>query len=199
MEDFTEFPGIPGCYFPWPQFFQLWSSTDDSSSQKQNHRLVDVGRHLWVHLVQSLLKQWQGTQDDVQVTSEDLQEGGLTTSLGNLCQCFITCTRQKCFLMSGQNLLCFTFCQKRLVLSLGTTENNLASFSLHPSIQVFIHTDQNSLSLFFSMLNGPSSLRLSSQQRSSSLLMITFLVLCWILSRMSTSLLYWGAQNLTLH
>ena len=44
--------------------------------------MVEVGRNLWVHLVQPLLKQRhqeQGDQDLVQVASEDLQGGGSMT------------------------------------------------------------------------------------------------------------------------
>lgn len=36
------------------------------------------------------------------------KEGGSTTPLGNLCQCYKNYTVKKCFLMFRDNLLCFS-------------------------------------------------------------------------------------------
>ncbi|XP_071899763.1 cilia- and flagella-associated protein 20 isoform X3 [Anas platyrhynchos] len=60
------------------------------------------------------------------------KEGDSTTSLGNLCQCPITCTAQKCLLKFRRNLLCSSLSPLLLVLALGTTGNSLALSSLHP-------------------------------------------------------------------
>lgn len=53
---------------------------------------------------------------DNQVTSEDLQEEGITNSLGSVCQC--SCTAQNCFLMVRMSLLCSSFSPLPLVLAL---------------------------------------------------------------------------------
>ncbi|XP_074997864.1 armadillo repeat-containing protein 1 isoform X2 [Calonectris borealis] len=58
--------------------------------------------------------------------------GDSTTSLANLCQCSVTLTVKKCFLLFRGNLLSSSVCPLRLVLSLGTTEKSLALSSLHP-------------------------------------------------------------------
>jgi len=59
------------------------------------------------------------------------KDADATTSLGNLCQCLVTLTVKKCFLMFRGNLLCFSLCPLPLVLSLGTTKKSLDP-SLHP-------------------------------------------------------------------
>ena len=58
------------------------------------------------------------------------KSGHSTTSLRNLCQCLITLTVKKCFLVFRQNLPCFSLCPLPLVLSPDTTENSLAPSSL---------------------------------------------------------------------
>ncbi|PKU46071.1 gamma-aminobutyric acid receptor subunit alpha-4 isoform x1 [Limosa lapponica baueri] len=60
-----------------------------------------------------------------------------TISPKNLCQCPVTLTVEKCFLMFRKNLLCFTLCLLPPVLSLGTTEKSLALSSLFPPIRYF--------------------------------------------------------------
>jgi len=74
------------------------------------------------------------------------------------------------------------------------------SFSLFitPTPQVFMDTDEISPNLLFSKLSSPSSLNLSSQGKCYRSL-INFLVLCWILSSISRSLLFWGVQNWKQH
>lgn len=52
--------------------------------------------------------------------------------------------------------------------------------------------------LVFSVLNSPSSLSLSSQERCSSTLII-FVIFCWTCSSTSIPLLSWGIQNWTQH
>jgi len=50
--------------------------------------MAEVGRNLWVHLLQPLLKQehpQKGAQNHIQVDFEDLQVEDSTTSLDNLC------------------------------------------------------------------------------------------------------------------
>ena len=60
------------------------------------------------------------------------KDGDTTASPGNLCQCSVTLSVTKCFLMFRGNLPCFSLCPLPLVLSLGTTEQSLAPSSLHP-------------------------------------------------------------------
>jgi len=68
----------------------------------------EVGRHLWVHVVQLLLQQGhseQGDQGHAQAALGDHQGGDSTVFLGNLSQCPITSIAQKCFLVFRRNLL----------------------------------------------------------------------------------------------
>jgi len=58
--------------------------------------------------------------------------GNSTTSLGNLCQCFITLTVEKCCLVFRRNLLCFSLCPLPPVPSQDTTENSPAPSSFPP-------------------------------------------------------------------
>lgn len=82
------------------------------------------------HLGQPQIKQGppeQGARDPVQATFEDLQGGDSTASLCSLshlhlCQCSVTCTVKKCFLMFRQNLLCSNSWPLPLVLTQDTTE-----------------------------------------------------------------------------
>ena len=92
--------------------------------------MAEEGKDLWVHLAQTLLKSrhpQQGAQDHVQAASEDL----LAFSLVSVCQCSVTCTEQKCFLMFRGNILCSSLCPLLLVLALSTTEKSLAPSSSH--------------------------------------------------------------------
>lgn len=70
--------------------------------QSQDHRMVEVGKDLWIHLVQNVLQQGNQEQSSlhhVQGGFGDLQRGDTTTSLSNLRQHSITCTAQKCLLV----------------------------------------------------------------------------------------------------
>ena len=58
------------------------------------------------------------------------KDGDSAVSLGNLCQCSVTLTVIKCFLMFRGNLLCFRLCPRPLFLALNTTGKSLAPFSL---------------------------------------------------------------------
>ncbi|KAK4828311.1 hypothetical protein QYF61_025323 [Mycteria americana] len=99
-------------------------------------------------------------QDHVQMAFEYLQDS--TTSLGNLCQCSITLTVKKCFLMLRWNLLGFSMHPLPLVLPLVTTEKSLALSSLLPLFSYLYTLIRSPPSRYFSGLNSPSSLSLSS-------------------------------------
>ena len=60
-----------------------------------------------------------------------------TSSLGNLCQCSIICTAQKCFLVFRGNLLCFSLCPLLLVMVLGAAERSLAPSFLDPPSRTY--------------------------------------------------------------
>jgi len=87
----------------------------------------EVGKDLWVHLVQPLLK--QGLQSRMPMTVPRwllkifLEENS------------VTCTVKKCFLMFQWSLLCSSFCTVPLVLRLNITEKSLAPSSLHPPVR----------------------------------------------------------------
>lgn len=88
----------------------------------------------WVPLAQALLQQGlleQGVQVYVPAASDDLQGGDSPTSLGKLCECSVTCTVQKGFLMLRVSFQYSSLCPLPLALVLGTTEESLALSSLH--------------------------------------------------------------------
>lgn len=92
----------------------------------------------YVYLVQtpSLLKQqhlMQADQDQVQGVRKYLLQGDSTTSQGNPCQCTVTVTVKKCFLIRVP--VC-THCLLSCHLSI--TGKSLALSSLHPS-DVYTH------------------------------------------------------------
>lgn len=157
--------------------------------------MFEIGRDLWVHLLQPLPQhREQGVQNCIRVAFEHLQGGDCTTSLGYPCQCFLTHTAQKCFLMLRWNLLCSSLCTLPLILVLDTPENSC----LRPLCnlpQLFVRCDKVPLILFFFRVSSPpGSLGLSSWDRCSCPL-----ITCWTLTRSSTSLLYWGALQMWLH
>lgn len=123
--------------------------------------------------------------------------GDSTTSVGNLFQCSASLTeKKKCFLVFSQTLLCFSLCLSPLVLSLGMTEKNLALVPFAHFLQLVKYIDEIILSLLLSRPNSSSSLSLTF---IGEMLKFTFLgALCWTLSSMSISLLYWGTLNWTL-
>lgn len=92
-----------------------------------------IGRNLWRHLVQTLLKQGHPEK----VAQDQVQEafGDSTTSVSNLCPCSIT-HRTKYFLMLRENLMCFSWCPWSLVTALGTTEKSLLLFLSAHSISL---------------------------------------------------------------
>lgn len=101
------------------------------------------------------------------------KDGDSTSSLCNLVHCLIILSvkkKKKCFLCSDR-VLCvsvYAYCP-----SLDTAEKSLVSSSLFPSRQIFTHIDIISLSLFFSRLESPISLRLSlsgEAERDASIL-----------------------------
>lgn len=120
------------------------------------------------------------------------EHGDSRTSLGNLCQCMVTLTAKMFFIMFRWTFSVFDFVPLALVLSLGATEEKLPPLSFS-ALQVLIRTP---LSLISSRLTVPA-LSACSHRRDAPSPIIIFMALCWTLSRMSVSLLYWGAWNWT--
>jgi len=112
-------------------FLLVWIITES-----QNHRMVGVGR--------DLCGSSSPTPCQSRVTYSRLhrtlsrwilnisREGDSTAPLGSLGQGSITLRMKKFFLLFSWNFLCFSLCPLLLVLSLGTTEKNLAPSSWHP-------------------------------------------------------------------
>lgn len=131
-----------------PMFIPAWWKAQRIISK--NHRMV-VRRDLWTSSgLPAMLKQGHlqlGAQGRVQTAYEYLQGWRLCNlSLCNLCQCSVTLTMQECFLMFRENFLCFRLCPLCLVLSLGTTEKNLALSSLHLPTSLLLPLSQLHLS-----------------------------------------------------
>lgn len=71
---------------------------------------------------------------------------------------------KNCFFTFGGNLLHFSLCLPPLVLSLDTTEKNLASSSSHPPFR-YLYTLTSPQTLLFFTLNHHGTLSLSSEGR----------------------------------
>lgn len=106
------------------------------------------------------------------------RDGDFTASLGSLCQCLVILMVKKQFQMFRCSLICFHLCGLPLVLTLCITENVLTPSSLFLSIRYLNTSVSSLLSLLFSRLDSPSSLRVSSQERSSGPLIVLD-ALCW--------------------
>lgn len=99
---------------------------------KRSQATVKVGRGLWVHIAQHLLEQGhpeQSAHAHVQAASDALQED-FPASLDNPCHYSIIA--QKYFLEFRGNFLSSSMCPLPLVWGLCTTEQSLATSSLHP-------------------------------------------------------------------
>lgn len=70
------------------------------------------------------------------MTSEDLQEEGITNSLGSVCQC--SCTAQNCFLMVRMSLLCSSFSPLPLVLACDISHIVLLSSSKPDDKKIYL-------------------------------------------------------------
>lgn len=115
-----------------------WKSAGRFAS-KPIHRRAEAWRDLWNSSGPiTLLKQGHlapVTQNHVQRAFEDLQGQRFHSLSGKPCQCSVTLTGRKCFLMFRGSFLCFNLCPSSLILSLSTTKNNLALSSLHPPLR----------------------------------------------------------------
>lgn len=89
--------------------------------------------------VQTPAQTWSTTDDCSSWVLNIFKDGNSTTFLGNLFQCWITCSVKKCSLTSGKNFLNLNLCPLLLV-SLDTSERRLALLSLFPSLGVWTHT-----------------------------------------------------------
>lgn len=70
--------------------------------------MIEVGRDLWDHLLQSLLKKRhteQGAQNNVQVASVRFPRRRFHSFPGHLCQSSVTYKVQKCFLVARAHSL----------------------------------------------------------------------------------------------
>lgn len=99
-------------------------------------------------LAQTLIQE-SHLEQGVQVAFEDLQRGESTTFLGNLFQCFVTCTVNKYFLVFRRNILGSNLCLLSSFLSLGTTEK-LGSIFFPLSLQAlcFVLSHKSSFSFY---------------------------------------------------
>ena len=115
----------------------------DNTRESQNHRTVEVGRDLqWSSDPTPLLKQGHLqplAQDQFQMVFEYLQPWRLHKLSGQPVPVLGHPHSKMCFLMFRQSLSCFSLCPLPLVLSLHTTEKNLALSPLHPTFRYFIH------------------------------------------------------------
>jgi len=122
-------------------------------TESQNHRILGVGRDLWLSPSPNPLPkqghQQQAAQHHVQAGLNISREGDSTAPLGSLCQGSVTLRGKKIFLMFSWNFLCFSLCPLPLVLSLGTTGKSLTPSSWHPPCRYLSAFLRSPLSLFF--------------------------------------------------
>lgn len=165
------------------------------SPKSQKQRITDVGRDLLRATSQtSPLKQdqlQQVAQDCIQPSFEYVQQWRLHNLSGKTVS-VTTFMVKKYFCFSW----CFSLCPLALFLSVGTTEKNLSVSSQIPFTRHLYTFMRHPLSLLFSRVNRPSSLKVSSYKRSSSSFTV-FIVLHWTQISNSVSFLYWRTQNWT--
>jgi len=119
--------------------------------ESQNHSMTEARRDLWFHLFQPLLKQRLLECDTYVHVQAAFNGGEPTASLGNLCQCSVTHTAEKCFLMVRGNLLT-SYAHCFLSWALRTPGNNLAPYSLNTLFKcllILIRSPQASFFFFF--------------------------------------------------
>lgn len=85
------------------------------------------------------------------------RERDSTASLGNPCQCTVTFTGKKCFLIFGGNLMCLILCPSPLILPLGTTDKSRACLLCALSSGI-CYTDKIPHSLFWAYQSRSSQL-----------------------------------------
>lgn len=99
-----------------------------------------------------------------------------TTSLGNLCQCFDTCTINKCFLMFRWSFLCFSLCSLFPVIA--QMKRAWLLSSLHSRFR-YLYTLIRFPRALFPGWTVPA-VSLSSQEKCCNCFII-FVALCWTL------------------
>ena len=111
---------------------------------RQLHRITEWWRlkgSVRDHLVQPCCSKQcqleQVAQGIIHSRFEYVRDGDSTTSPGNLFHYLTTFTIKRGSPLLKLTFLCFSLCPLPLVLSLGNTENSLASCSLLPQHQVF--------------------------------------------------------------
>lgn len=116
----------------------------------QNPRIAEVGNDLWRHLVKQGYSE-QGAQTHVQISSEDLQVGDCTTSLGNLCQFSVICTAQ--FFPVFRGILLYSNLYPSHLVLAPLRKTHLCQFC---TIHAFIDTDEILLNLLFTLWTIPA-------------------------------------------
>lgn len=147
-----------------PRLIRMWKLWLTISELSQNHCMVEAGRYLWrASGPTPMLKQGhleRVAQDHVQTACQLSPRKKTPQPLWALCQCSVTLTVEKVFLMLKGNLLCC--CVLPLVLSLGSSEKTLDPSCLHPPFRYLDTLMRCPLSRLFTRLNSPSSFNLPS-------------------------------------
>lgn len=95
-------------------FAYLEADTSTEMFSPENPEMAEVGKDLWAHPVQSLLKQ-RNPEQGGQAGSADVRGEVSTGSLGILCQCSVICTLKTVSAVQ-MYLLCYRLCLLPLVL-----------------------------------------------------------------------------------
>lgn len=153
-----------------------------SSDCRESHRTVQIGRDLLrsssstFFLKQSYIE-WVA-QDHVQLGFEDVHRWILHTTSGQFVSVFNLSHSKLFSLVFGWIFLFLSLYPQHLVLSLGTAEESLTPSFAFPPSRCWYTLIRSFLNLFFSRLNSPSCLKLSSQERGSNPFII-FITLHW--------------------
>lgn len=123
--------------------------------------MIESERDLWRSLVQSLFScraTWSWLSKTMSIPLFNISMMKIPE---NLCQCSITLTTKRCFLMSRGNLLSVPITSGAVT---GHHWEEYTTCSVWHSVQVFIYINGILLSFFFSRLNSNSSLSLSPSE-----------------------------------
>ena len=90
----------------WILIWNFWRITGSQNGWGWERPLEVI----WSKLLLKQGHQQQVAQDHVHMPFQYPKDGDSAVSLGNLCQCSVTLTVKKCFLMFRGNLLCFRLC-----------------------------------------------------------------------------------------
>ena len=124
--------------------FNIWTTSAANSRSVHSHRITESQITEWPslggmsksHLIQcscSSRTTWSQLPRTISRWLLNVsKDGNPTIAVGNLCQCSVTLTVKKCFLIFRKNISFISLSSLPLVVSLGTTGKRFSQSSLDP-------------------------------------------------------------------